>query len=105
MHSNYRQRILPVWLPVAVAEHLHAGFDLDQTLFGRGQGNAPWQKKAGQGLNMSPTQSASGHKFPCYSLRSSHTLILNGYGSSKPFRSFSCRSSNMSARNAIINLK
>jgi len=42
MHSNYRQRILPVWLPVAVAEHLHAGFDLDQTLFGRGQRNAPW---------------------------------------------------------------
>jgi hypothetical protein len=47
VHNDYCECILAVWLPVAVAEHLHAGFDLDQTLFGRGQRDTPWQKKAG----------------------------------------------------------
>jgi hypothetical protein len=42
-----------------VAQHLHAGFDFDQTLFGWRQHNSPRQKKTGQGLKMSATQTAS----------------------------------------------
>jgi len=79
VHDDYRQRVVSVFLPVAVAQHLHSGFDFDQPSFGWRQRNSPWKKKTGKGLNMSATQTASGHKFSGYSLRSSHVLILNGY--------------------------
>jgi hypothetical protein len=65
-------------LPMAVAEHLHTGFDLDQTLFGGRNRNAPGQKKTSQSLKMSASQTAPGHKFSVYGLRSLHILILNG---------------------------
>jgi len=78
MHNNHRKRIFPVWLPVAVAQHLHTGFDFDQTPFGWKQRNSSSQKKIRYGLNVSATQTAPWHKFSGCSLRSSHHLILNG---------------------------
>jgi hypothetical protein len=78
MHNNHRQRIFPVLLPVAVAQHFDAGFDFDQTPFAWKQRNSAPQKKIRHGLKVSATQTAPGHKFSCYSLRTSHSLILNG---------------------------
>jgi hypothetical protein len=79
MHNNHSQRVFPVLLPMAVAQDLHTGFDFDQTFFGWKQWNSPGQKEAGDGLDVSATQTASRHKFSYCRLRSSHNLILNGY--------------------------
>src|SRR5580692_122652 len=89
---------------MAVAKHLHTGFDLDQTLSGGRNRNAPGQKKTCQSLKMSATKAAPGHKFSVYGLRSLHILILNGW-ELRIARSCPCRFLNTSARNVIINLK
>jgi len=61
-----------------VAQHLHARLDFDQTPFAGKERDSSPQKKICHRLQMSATQTASGHKFSCYSLPSPHTLILNG---------------------------
>ncbi|SRR5208282_771169 len=78
MHNNHSQRIFPVWPPVAVAQHRHARLDFDQTPFAGRLRNSSPQEKIRHGLQMAATQTTSRHEFSCYSLRSSHTLILNG---------------------------
>src|SRR5579863_5239966 len=68
VHNNQRQRLFAVGLPVAVAKHLNARFNFDQSLFGWGDAEAPWEKETSQGLAMSATQSASCHKLSGYRL-------------------------------------
>ena len=53
MHDNHSQRIFPIGLPVAMTQHLRAGFDFDQSLFGGRKRNSPGQKETCQGLKMS----------------------------------------------------
>src|SRR6202035_3372628 len=63
VHNNRSERFFPLRLPVAMTQHLHAGFDFDQTPFGWRQRNSPRQKKARQGLKVATTHTASPHKF------------------------------------------
>jgi len=56
MHHNERRRVVPIALPVTEAKDADAGFDLNQSPFGRWQMNSPLQKKAGKGLYMAAPQ-------------------------------------------------
>jgi hypothetical protein len=50
-------------LPMTVAKHLDSGFNLDQSLFRRGERKLAWQQKAGDGLNVAATKETPGPKF------------------------------------------
>jgi len=80
VHNDEGQCVSPIILPVAVAEDLDAGLDLDHALFGRRQNNATREEKASERLQVSAAQAAPRQKCWRLSLRSPHNLILNGAG-------------------------
>ena len=80
MNDNHGQRFLAIALPMALGKHLYALLDLDQPGFRGRQSDGSRQKKAGEGLPMSPAQSFSRQKNRRFGLRRLHTMILNGAG-------------------------
>jgi hypothetical protein len=105
VNDKYGQRILPIWLPMAMAQNPHARLDLDQSLFWNGQNNPAREKKAGERLQVAPAQRAPGNKDMRLDLRSPHKLILNGNVTQAGWGANICRFLSMSAKSAIINSK
>src|SRR6266850_1921613 len=106
MHDDDGQRFRAVRLPVAVAKHLDAGRNFNQTLFGRGQTKVSPHQEAGHGLGMSAAQPAAWHERLWFlmGLRSIHHLILNR-DRDFPSGVVQCRSSSTFARNASTSSK
>src|SRR5689334_8495025 len=82
VHDDDRKRILPLALPVAMAEEPYSGLDFNETFFRSGQRDLAMQKETGEGLHMTASQAAAWHKLTRFdfSLRSPHKLILNSLG-------------------------
>lgn len=80
MHQDHCQRVLAVFLPVAVRQDFDASLYLDQARLGGRKDDVSRQEKVGQGLLMPPAQTASRHKSWSFGLRNLHNLILNGDG-------------------------
>lgn len=62
MHDDNRHRVLALRLPVAMTENLDAWLHFDQASFPRREGHPATQEKAGDGLDMSALQAATGPK-------------------------------------------
>ena len=74
MNQNDGQRSSAVRLPMAVTQNPHPRLNIDAAFFSLGQTETPLQKKAGNGLNVSPAQMAAGDE--SIGLRFPHQLIL-----------------------------
>jgi hypothetical protein len=72
--QNDRERMVPLRLPMAMAQNPYPGLNFDEALLWRSQLKTPVKEKAGQRLNVSAT-----HVPPCNEisgLRIPHELIL-----------------------------
>ena len=62
VHDQQRQPLLPLRLPVAMAQHPHARLNLEEPLLGLGQAVRPPQKVSGNRLRVAAAQKTARHK-------------------------------------------
>jgi hypothetical protein len=62
VHNHQSQALLPLWLPVAVAQNLHVLLDLEEPFLRFGKLISSPQKISSNGLCVSSTQKTAWHK-------------------------------------------
>ena len=78
------QSLLPLRLPVAVAQNLYVLLDLEESILRRWKAIHPLQEVSGNGLGMASAQEAARHKIICYrrEVRRMGDEFRTGHGSS-----------------------